>query len=181
MTPHTALPIGLVALAATALVACGTTTSAVGTGAPVPIPVSKTANTTTAGGASSPADMTRYKTQLAPNLFHNTGVIDSGFEALLSSQPAPEGAALAADIRRFALEPSIQLLNDAQGYVPQSEPLTSIHAIFLDSVNQKIRRYTALVDGATSGNRNDLAVAQAAAQQENADLKDWAKRVVALP
>lgn len=178
MMPHTALPIGLAAVAATALIACGTTTSAISTGAAMTIPVSRTTSTQPGGDTSSSAEMTRYKTQVAPHLFQSTIGIDSGFKQLLASQPS----ASAADIRQFALEPSIQLLNDAQGYVPQGEPLTSIHAIFLDSVNQKVRKYTAFLDSATTGNRSsDKAVAQAAAQQEDADLKDWAKRVVALP
>ncbi len=115
MMPHTALPIGLAAFAATALIACGTTTSAISTGAAMTIPVSRTTSTQPGGDTSSSADMTRYKTQVAPHLFQSTVGIYSGFKQLLASQPS----ASAADIRQFALEPSIQLLNDAQGYVPQ--------------------------------------------------------------
>jgi hypothetical protein len=177
MMPRTALPIGLVTLVATALVAYGTITSTISMSAAVPIPVLRTANTQPGGDTSSSTDMAGYKTQVAPRLFQSTIGIDSGFKQLLS-QPT---AVSAADIRQFALDPSIQLLNDAQRYVPQGEPLTSIHAIFLDSVNQKVRKYTALLDAATTGNGNDKSVAQAAAQQEDVDLKDWAKRVVALP
>jgi hypothetical protein len=205
VTSRTSLAAALAAAATTMLVACGqaspaTATTTPGTAevptaapntpaaasAPAPPPPTKLAPpvnaVVTEASSSSTAEMHRYKTQIAPLLFRNSVGIDAGFQQLLSSNSASAtGPSLAADIKKFALDPSVQLLGDARGYAPGTEPLTSIHAIFLEAADQKIRRYTAFVDGATSGDKNDLAVAQAAAQQEDADLKNWAKQVTALP
>jgi len=205
MTSRTTLAAVIAAAATTMLVACGQGTPATGTttpgtaqvpvvasdtpaapAAPAPPPATTLAQPVSAVAAeassSSTAEMHRYKIQVAPLLFRNSAGIDSGFQQLLSSNPASAtGPSLAGDIQKFALDPSVQLLDDARGYAPGTEPLTSIHAIFIEAINQKIRRYTAFVDGATSGNKDDLVVAQAAAQQEDADLKNWAKQVTDLP
>ena len=161
------------------LIACSTANPMIGTAAAAPA-VAAAANGRSEGGPSSAQDETRYRTALAPHLLGNSKGIDDAFQRLLT-QPAQPAAAMAADIRTIALDPAIQLLNDAGSYVPNGEPLTSIHAMFLDSVNQKVRRYQALVDGVSSGDRSQLAVAQAAAQQEDIDLKNWASQVTALP
>ena len=130
---------------------------------------------------STPAAENAYKTTLAPQLLHNTTDIDSAFQALIRSDPPLQGEELSAQIRRLALDPSIQLRDDARGYTGHGEPLTSVHAIFLASLDQKIQRYEAFVDGATSGDKNDLTVAQTAAVKEDADLKEWARKVESLP
>jgi hypothetical protein len=181
MTPPTALRTSLAALAVATLTACGATATTANASTPVPVPVGTTTGSPTDADASSPAEMTRYRTQIAPHLLENSAGIDDGVKALLATPPVPQGAALAADLRQLGLDPSVQLLNDAQGYVPTGEPLTSIHAIFLASVNQKIRKYSAFVDAAASGNHDEAAVARSAAEQEAALRKDWAKKVVALP
>jgi hypothetical protein len=196
MITRAALLISLAALAA-ALVACGSGSSAVGTTAatpsaataappstvaPVPVLVKSTGpSPATNEVASSTADETRYRSAIAPQLLGNSKGIDDAFQQLIHQTPPQMGPALAAAIRTVALDPSNQLLDDARGYTPVGEPLTSIHETFLASVNEKIRRYTALVEGVMTGNRNELTVADAAAHQEDADLKNWANRVVALP
>ena len=182
MNSRTVLPIRRAVSAAALsimLTACSSG-NPIGTAAAAPAVAAPAANGSAAGGPSSTQDETRYRTALAPHLLGSSKGIDDAFQRLLT-QPAQPAAAMAADIRTIALDPAIQLLADARSYVPSGEPLTSIHAIFLDSVNQKIRRYQALVDGVSSGDRSQLAVAQAAAQQEDTDLKNWASQVTALP